>query len=193
MKTLFCLSLGGLLLSVVHAEERPRWEVGVGLGGMSLLDYRGSDERRQYVFPVPYFVYRGDVLKADRDGARAELIGTDRFHLDVGLGASAPVSSQKNKARAGMPNLPGVVEIGPALDALLYQDKDDLVRLRFRVPVTYGVTMRQGLGGNGWQASPKLTLDVNDVLGLVGWNAVLQTGPLFSSRQRHAYYYDVPE
>lgn len=174
-----------------HADERPRWELGLGIAGLTLPDYRGSDERRQYVLPVPYVTYRGDVLKADRDGARAQLLGVDDFHMDLGFGASAPVSSKKNRARAGMPDLAGAIEVGPALDALIYRNKDEGIKLRFRVPVTYGITLKKGLGGNGWQASPKFTLDVRDVMGMGGWNAALQTGLMWSARQRHAYYYDV--
>lgn len=174
-----------------HAEERPRWELGLGLAGITLPDYRGSDERRGYVLPTPYLVYRGDVLKADRDGARAQLIGLDGMHLDLGLGLSAPVSSAKNRARAGMPSLPGTVEVGPALDATLYRNEDEGVKLRFRLPVTYGITLERPVGGNGWQASPKLVLDIQNVLGFSGWSAGFQTGLMWSTRQRHAYFYDV--
>lgn len=191
MKQIVLSALCCLMPLAIHAEERPRWEVGVGLAGLSLPDYRGSDERRHYVFPTPYLVYRGDVLKADRDGARAQLIGLDRLHLDLGLGLSAPVSSAKNRARAGMPSLPGTIEVGPALDALLYRSDDEDARLRFRLPVTYGITLERPVGGNGWQASPKLVLDVSNVLGLSGWNAGFQTGLMWSTRQRHAYFYDV--
>lgn len=191
MKKLLLWSLSCALPLCPHAEERPRWELGVGLAGLSLPDYRGSDERRQYVLPIPYVVYRGDVIKADRDGARAQLIGFEGMHIDLGLGISPPVSSEKNQARAGMPSLAGTIEIGPAFDALLYRDEADSVKLRFRLPMTYGITLNHDLGSDGWQASPKLTLDVKSVFGLGGWNAAIQSGPLWSSRQRHAYYYDV--
>ena len=50
---------------------RPLWELGVGVAGLRLPDYRGSDQSRGYVLPLPYIVYRGTWLKADRDGARA--------------------------------------------------------------------------------------------------------------------------
>lgn len=191
MKQIVVGTLVGLMALSSQAEQRPRWELGLGLAGITLPEYRGSDERRGYVLPAPYLVYRGDVLKADRDGARAQLIGLEGMHLDLGLGLSAPVSSSRNKARAGMPNLPGTVEVGPALDATLYRDEDAGVKLRFRLPVTYGITLEKPVGGNGWQASPKLVFDKQNVLGLSGWNAGFQTGLMWSTRQRHAYFYDV--
>ncbi|MGH9363054.1 MAG: hypothetical protein ACRD2T_14170, partial [Thermoanaerobaculia bacterium] len=36
------------------AEELPLWELGLGIGGFTLPDYRGSDQARGYVLPVPY-------------------------------------------------------------------------------------------------------------------------------------------
>ncbi|MFZ1980807.1 MAG: hypothetical protein WAU61_05820, partial [Smithella sp.] len=40
-------------------EEKPLWELGVGLGLLQMPDYRGSDENRLYVLPYPYVIYRG--------------------------------------------------------------------------------------------------------------------------------------
>jgi hypothetical protein len=50
------------------AEELPLWEAGVGVAGLSIPDYRGSDERHGYLLPLPYLVYRGDILRMDRKG-----------------------------------------------------------------------------------------------------------------------------
>jgi outer membrane protein len=177
--------------SLAQAEERPLWELGLGVGGLTLPDYRGANERHQYVFPVPYVVYRGEVFKADREGARAQLTMSDRIHVDINVGASVPVSSKQNKARAGMPNLDGSIEVGPALDVLAYRADDDSVKLRFRVPVSYGLTLGSHFGGNGWQAAPHVNLDLRKLPGLDGWNLGLLTGPIYGSRARHAYFYDV--
>lgn len=175
-----------------HAEDKPKWELGLGATTLSLPDYRGSDESRVYAFPIPYVVYRGDVIKADRQGARAELIDFgDKAHVDLGLNGSIPVSSTKNTARRGMPSLSGAIEVGPALEVHFYQSEDDQVRLKMRAPVTYGVTLGNGVGTDGWQASPNLNLDIRSVLGFQGWNLTLLGGPIYATRQRHAYFYDV--
>src|SRR5215510_8004444 len=50
--------------------DQPLWEAGLGVGVLRLPDYRGSDQSRTWVLPVPYIAYRGDILKADREGAR---------------------------------------------------------------------------------------------------------------------------
>ena len=52
-----------------NVMKKPLWEFGLGVGGLNVPDYRGSDERRSILFPIPYFVYRGDRLFVDRRGA----------------------------------------------------------------------------------------------------------------------------
>lgn len=173
------------------AQQLPRWEAGLGFGGLSLPDYRGSDERRGYLLPLPYVVYRGDVIKADREGARAQIVGLEPFHLDFTLGASVPVSSTKNQARAGMPGLAATIEIGPSLDATLFRSDDERIKLRLRLPVSYGVTLDQPLGGNGWQTNPNLNVDITDLLSVNRLSLGMRLGPIFATRQRHSYYYDV--
>lgn len=181
----------GVVLAQDQGQFRPRWELGLGVGGLTLPDYRGSDERHHYVLPVPYVIYRGEVLKADREGARAQLVGLDRVHIDMNFGASVPVSSKDNQARAGMPNLAGAIEMGPAMDVMAYRSDDHRIKLRVRLPLSYGVQLGNGFGGNGWQASPHVNLDVRDVLGVPGWGLGMLAGPIYGSRHRHAYFYDV--
>jgi outer membrane protein len=183
----------GLLAGLAHAEEKPRWELGLGLVGVSVPDYRGSDERSHYVLPTPYLVYRGDVLKADREGARAQLLGLDTVHLDFNVGISPPVSGLRNQARAGMPGLAGALELGPALDVELYQSADERTKVRFRLPLSYGLPLGGEVGSNGWQSAPHVALHLRDVLGQSGWGFALRGGPMYASHDRHAYYYDVAQ
>lgn len=191
------LALGGVLLGglawTAHAEEKkPKWEIGLGAAALNFPDYRGSDESRSYAFPIPYLVYRGEHLKADRQGARAELIDFGSgAHIDLGLNGSIPVSSARNTARQGMPSLSGAIEVGPALDVPFYKSDDDMVRLKLRVPVTYGITLGNRVGTDSWQASPNLNLDIQSVLGFPGYNLTLLAGPIYGTRKRHAYFYDV--
>ena len=60
----------------VHAEQRPLWEAGLGAAGISFPDYRGSDERKNYLLPMPYAIYHGDYLKVDRARVRVFLYHT---------------------------------------------------------------------------------------------------------------------
>lgn len=187
-----CAALCGGLACTAQAEEKPKWELGLGVAAVGFPDYRGSDESRGYIFPIPYLVYRGDKVKADRQGARAELVDFGNgAHIDLGLNGSIPVSSVSNTARRGMPSLSGAIEVGPALDVPLYKSDDDGVRLKVRVPITYGVTLGGSIGTDSWQASPNLNLDIQSVLGMQGYNLTLLGGPIYGTRKRHAYFYDV--
>ncbi|MEO8938762.1 MAG: MipA/OmpV family protein [Burkholderiaceae bacterium] len=184
-------AFASLVCAAVHAESRPLWEAGVGAGVLLLPDYRGSDESRAYLLPFPYFIYRGEFFKADREGVRAEFLDNDRIKLELAVNASQPVRSSSNRARDGMPDLKGSFEIGPSLAINLARSDDRTVRLDLRVPVSTGVTLGGGFQGIGWQTAPRLNVDVGNVLGYAGWNLGLAAGPIFQSRKRNAYFYDV--
>lgn len=77
--------------------------IGCGLALLRLPDYRGSDENRYYVLPFPYSIYRGDILRVDRERISGRIFKTDRLLLDVSLYGSVPVDSSRNSARSGMP------------------------------------------------------------------------------------------
>src|SRR6266568_3550534 len=93
------------LVNPAAAVERPLWELGLGAGVLELPHYRGSDQSHTWLLPVPYVVYRGKFLKADREGARAVLFESDRVDFDLSLAASAPVRSRDDDARQGMADL----------------------------------------------------------------------------------------
>ena len=168
---------------------RPIWELGIGLAGLRLPDYRGSDESRGYLLPLPYFVYRGTWLKADRGGARALLLDTARVKVDVSLAASTPTQSKDNRARAGMPDLAATGEIGPNLNITLARSAPQRWKLELRLPLRAAITLQRSPRFVGTTFSPNLNLDVAGVAG--GWNLGLLTGPLFADRRFHERLYSV--
>ena len=169
--------------------QRPLWELGVGVAGLRLPDYRGSDQSRGYLLPLPYVVYRGTWLKADRDGARALLFDTQRVKVDVSVAASTPTRSEDNAAREGMPNLPGTGEIGPNLNVTLAASSNDRWKLDLRLPLRAAFTLQRSPRFVGTTFSPNLNLDIGGVGG--GWNVGLLTGPVFADRKYHEYLYGV--
>jgi MipA family protein len=174
------------LAAPAAAVERPLWELGLGAGALSLPHYRGSDQSHTWVLPVPYVVYRGEIFKADREGARAVLLETDRLDLDLSVAASAPTRSRDNRARAGMADLDPTVELGPNLNWTLARGMR--WKLDLRLPARLAATVSSHPQVLGWTASPNLNLDVQ---GLHGWNLGVLAGPLYQSRRYNAYYYEV--
>ena len=184
-------ALGGSFAG--HAEQRPLWEAGLGIGAVTFPDYRGSDRTQTYVLPVPYFVYRGEFLKADRNGVRGRFFDSDRVELNVSMNASAPVDSKDNPARQGMPDLKPTVEIGPSLDLTMWRSGDRRNKLDLRLPLVTGVTIEGSPRSIGWSFSPRLNLDLQDAGGMAGWNVGLVAGPIFGDRKQHQYFYSVAQ
>lgn len=98
-----------------HAREPslPLWEIGAFAVGVSQQAYPGSDQQVDRGLALPYFVYRGEVLRADRNTAGVRAIVTPRFELDVGVAGSFGARSGDIEARRGMPELGTLVEFGP--------------------------------------------------------------------------------
>jgi outer membrane scaffolding protein for murein synthesis (MipA/OmpV family) len=179
-------ALAGLATLAVPAHaELPLWELGLGLGSLSLPHYRGSEQSHRWVLPIPYGVYRGDILKADRDGARAVLVDRDRVDVDLSLAGSAPTDSSDNRARSGMADLPPTIEFGPNLNLRLAQGTG--WKLQARLPLRAVFSLRRDSRPLGFTASPVINLDLR----WQGWNLGLQGGPLAATRRYHEHYYGV--
>jgi MipA family protein len=174
-----------------RAEPKPLWEAGLGIGAVSFPDYRGSDEINAYPVPLPYFVYRGKFLKADREGVRGELFDRRYLELSLSMHATVPVSSDDNDARAGMTNLRPTLEFGPSLEAHLWRSADEAIKLDLVLPVRLPLTVEGSPQTLGWNFSPRLNIDVANVAGLPGWNFGAGAGPLFGADRFHQYFYSV--
>jgi outer membrane scaffolding protein for murein synthesis (MipA/OmpV family) len=173
------------------AEEKPLWEAGLGVATVSFPAYRGSDQRSQFVLPSPYFIYRGEFLKADREGMRAELFESDQLELTVSGALSPPASSEDILIRANMPDLDANIEFGPQLNVNLWQGEDQSRQLKLLLPLRAAFTLNSQPKSIGWVFHPKLNLDVGSLPALPGWNIGLQAGALFGDSKQHQYFYGV--
>ncbi len=167
----------------------PLWEFGLGAAAVRFADYRGSDQSTTYALPVPLFIYRGQFLRADRDGARAIFFDGKRVVVDLSLGASVPTKSSGSDSRQGMPNLPGTFEIGPNVTVGLWESGDHRWKLDLRLPVREAITLQTSPKAIGVTFSPNLNLDVNRVAGR--WNLGVLAGPLYADRRYHEHFYGV--
>ncbi len=173
----------------IPQPQQPLWELGLGVSGLSLPDYRGSDQSRGYLLPFPYVVYRGTWLKSDRNGTRAMLFDSQRVKLDLSFGASVPTRSD-TQAREGMPDLPGSAEVGPSLNITLDESPRDRWKLDLRLPLRAAVSLERSPRYVGATFSPNINLDIR-AGAASSWNIGLLTGPLFANRRYHEQYYEV--
>jgi len=172
-------------------EEKPLWELGAGVAALSFPAYRGSDEQQDFLLPVPFFTYHGEILKADRHGVRGELFDTDRLELTISAALSPPAPSDDVRAREGMPDLKAIFELGPELDLTLWRSANRARFLKLLLPLRAAYAMEGPPRDVGWVFHPKLNLDVTDLPGLPGWNLGLLAGPLFGDQRQNAYFYSV--
>jgi MipA family protein len=178
--------------SCAAAADEPLWEAGLGVAALHFPDYRGSSHSRTYALPSPYLVYRGEVLKADRQGLRGVLLQTDRINLNLSVGASLPVRSSDDTVRAGMPDLKPSFELGPSLVLTAWRSADRRARLDIRLPVRGAVTVEARPHFIGSQFYPHANLDLRDPAGLSGWNLGLAAGPVYTDARYNRYFYSVP-
>jgi len=178
-----------ILLGSARADEKPLWEVGAGAGLLAFNDYRGSDTSHVYPLPLPYFVYRGEFLKSDRNGIRSLLFDQDRIELNVSVNATTPV--RNDSARHGMPDLRSTIEVGPALVAHLWRSNDRRMKLDLTLPVRGAFTVQAVPHFVGIFFAPNLSVDLAQWAGEYGWKLGLLAGPLFASRRYDDYFYTV--
>ena len=197
MRTKACMLrtlIAGAALSVTasaaaHADERPLWEVGFGAGVIAFNDYRGANATHVWPVPVPYFIFRGDILKVDREGLRGKLFRQDRVELNLSVDATPPV--RNDSARAGMPDLRSTLEIGPELDVHLWRSADRRVKLDLRTPVSAAITIAPDPQRAGTIYDAHLSLDIAQFAGEYGWKLGLLAGPLWEDRRYDNYFYGV--
>lgn len=117
-----------------QTEIKPQWEIGAGFAAIDFPIYRGSNERRSYFLPVPYFIYRGDILQINRERVRGLIFRRDSIEMDVSMNGSVPAKSKDSTARQGMPDLDPTLEIGPSLNVHLYYSEDKKLTLTCACP-----------------------------------------------------------
>jgi outer membrane protein len=173
-------------------EEKPLWEAGAGVALLYMPDYRGSDEKRVLLLPYPYLIYRGDILRVDRERISGRIFQTDSVLLDVSFFGNVPVNSSKNDARRGMPDLDPIFEIGPSLSITLLENRHDPYKLSLALPLrAVFSTNFSSLHHEGWVFNPRLVFEKPDLIPKSGLNLGISAGPMFADSAYHYYFYSV--
>jgi len=188
------LGLAALLATVpVHqafaqgAPAFPRWEAG-GLGLLvSQQAYPGSDQQVQRTLLLPYVVYRGEVLRADRGSAGLRAFKADAFELDLGASAALGSSARQIEARRGMADLGTMVELGPRLRWTLLRQEDGSA-WRLDLPLRSVHSLTDSLQRKGTTFEPELKWQ-----GPLGRGFFLNTGlsVVLADRQLAQTFYGV--
>jgi outer membrane scaffolding protein for murein synthesis (MipA/OmpV family) len=168
------------------AQTLPLWEAGVVGGAVSAPAYPGAAERSSRALALPFFVYRGEVIRTDGGGLGARLVHNDRVDFDIGFAGSLP--SRDVEAREGMPDLGLLLEFGPRLKYLIASPTRNS-RLRIEVPLRAAFEVHAGVRRKGATFEPRLVFD-SRVTGSP-WGYDLSIGAVFGDRGINRYLYDV--
>lgn len=168
-----------------EGREKPLWEVGLGAVDIDFPDYRGSDQRHNYLLPLPYVVYRGEFFRVDREGVRGLLFTSDRITLNISVDGAVPAKSEDNEARRGMPDLDPTAELGPSLNFHLFRSAYRRIDLRLATRTVLATDFSR-IHQEGWLFHPHLNFNWRNT-----WNRGLSFGPLYATEAYHQYYYGV--
>ena len=185
------IRLIALLVSMASAcifADDAQWEVGAGIGTISIPHYPGSDESLELILPVPYRSYKDDRTKIDRNGLNYDLLGIDDLDLSFSAGFGLPIKSDDNKAREGMTDLDPVLEIGPALKYWLFNDPTNQlsIELPIRTALAFNDTSMRQQGFTG-------DLKLNYSHQYQGWKFNTFYRILYADKKYHQQYYQVEQ
>lgn len=186
-------ALGALLILPAQADDtretltQKKWELGLGVGAVAGPDYRGSDEYRSFISPIPYFIYRGNFIHSDRDGVRGNFLRTDRYEFTLSASAAITPDTDKNTLREGMPELGSTLELGPSFNINL-SGKDFSQGWHLQLP--WRAVFAIGADDSGYVGSiiqPQLVYRTS----VSDWTFSYRAGITYASDDYHAYYYSV--
>lgn len=187
-------SVAGLVLAAssgaVLAQSpagQPLWEVGGFALGVSQQAYPGSDQRVNRALALPYFVYRGEVLRADRDTVGLPAFKTRDFELDVGFAGSFGSNSDRIDARQGMKDLGTLVELGPRLKWNLGAGPAG-GSLRAELPLRAVFDISDSFAHRGLSFEPELVYDRRSQ---GGWRYNASIGAIVADRKLARTFYEV--
>jgi outer membrane protein len=181
------LSTAALAQAPAGPGAAPLWELGGVVLGVSQNAYPGSDQQVNRALALPYFIYRGDVLRADRETIGIRALKTETFDLDVGFAGAFGSGSQTIDARHGMRKLGTLVEMGPRL-------KWDLGagpaggRLSAEFPARAVFDLSDKAAHRGWSFEPKLTYSRRSAS---GWRYSASVSAIVADTRLAQTFYEV--
>jgi len=185
---------GSLYLPQVgNAFHLPLWEMGAGVGVLNVPHYRGSETQVDVALPFPYIIYRGDVLRVDREeGIRGKLFQSENVKFDLSLAGSIPVPDTDDGARSDMPGLDPLIEAGAELTVNMWRAEDNAQEFQLVVPYRFVYSVGDPiLKYQGWTLSPYLNYKIQQSgpHALTRYN--ISFGPIYADSRYHDYFYEV--
>ncbi len=191
MKISLVMGLAWLTTSTIaQAQDStpPLWEAGLMGGFASTPSYPAASDRTTRAIALPYLIYRGEVLRADRDGIGARVVHTEDLEFDIGFAASLPSRATDNLARTGMTDLGTLLEFGPRLK-WTWARPTATSRVRLELPLRGVLEFNSGLHGQGLVFEPELIYETRDIV--AGWGFSASGSLVWGDRRLNNFFYGV--
>lgn len=174
----------------VMAQEKaslPLWEAGVFGTGLKQQAYPGSSQQVDRALVLPYFIYRGQYLRADSGSVGLRAVKTDTMEVDVGFSGAFGSNSNDIEARKGMPDLGTLVEFGPRVKWNLGSAPGN-GRLRAELAMRGVFDLTDSFKDKGLSLEPELIFE-RRAMGGVGYSA--SVGLVFGDERLADTFYGV--
>ncbi len=171
------------------AQDRaalPLWEVGLFSGAVSQQAYPGAQEQVNRALALPWLVYRGEFLRADRNTLGLRAFKTPELELDIGVAGAFGSSADDIDARRGMPDLGTLVEFGPRLTWKLGEAAGG--RWRAELPLRGVFDLSDGGAQRGVAFEPELQFERQ---ASNGWRYSTSASAIFANRKLADTFYGV--
>ncbi len=184
---------GAVAAPPAERPGRALWELGAGIGGAVTPAYPGSSETTVRVLPLPVVAYRGRFLRAgDGSLVTGRLFRNERLEFDISLNGSFDADSDDVDARAGMPDLGFLFEVGPELEWRLNDPTDPRSRWKLELPLRAAFSLDDGdLSQRGLVFSPELELERPAAFG-PGTELSFSVASSWAGGELMDYFYGVP-
>jgi len=179
--------------AAISPDSEPVWEIGVFGGAIRLPHYRGSGNYDFYAVPIPFLIYRGEILEVEREGARGIFWKRPWGELNFSLNGNPPVKD--DDLREEMPDLDPLVEIGPAFRLYFLNEKPGTrLYLKLAVRGAFSVDTKD-LGPSYAGLRGGLSLVLSDYKPGTGspWEFGGSIGIDFANYKYNGYFYDVTD
>ncbi|HEV8688853.1 MAG TPA: MipA/OmpV family protein [Ideonella sp.] len=173
-----------------RGQAPPLWTAGLFFVAADHAVYPGAERRARNATLLPFATWRGPVLRVVGGGAGLRALRTPRAELDFSAAAAFGSSGTDTGARAGMPAIGTLVEIGPSLRINLGELREDGERPPWRLdlPVRTAFDASRDLDYAGLSFEPRL----NWRLPAIGpWTPSVYASLFFGDRTLNAMYYGV--
>ena len=165
----------------------PLWEAGLFGFGITQTAYPGADERVSRALALPYVIYRGRYLRADRGTVGLRALKTPRIEMDIGFAATLGSHSSDIAARQGMADLGTMIEFGPRLKIYLGDELSGRGDSRLQFPLREVIDISHGFVSRGIAFEPQWVTDTR----LKRWFVSFNLGAMFGDGKLSNTYYGV--